>query len=40
MSKKYIDINELLYASVVNEDLYTYDAIMKSKPNFDKSPRS
>lgn len=40
MSKLYRDINEILEASTIDENLYPYYDLMKEKPNWDKSPRA
>lgn len=39
MSKKYVDINEVLEVSMLDENLWKYDDLMREKPNFNKSPR-
>lgn len=35
--KKWIDASEIATTTVLDEKLYRYDDLMKSKPNFDKS---
>lgn len=39
MCKKYKDINEVLETSILDENLWQYDDLMREKPNFNKSPR-
>ena len=35
--KRWVDANEIAKATVLDEELYKSDNLMKSKPNFDKS---
>lgn len=35
--KRWVDANEIAKATILDEELYKSDNLMKSKPNFDKS---
>lgn len=39
MVKKYKDAEDFFKTTVLDESLHEYDFLMKSIPNFDKSPR-